>query len=648
MRKRLIHLTMGAAGCIVALFWGQASAIAPGSSDPGLTELMAPPLNPPYLLNLRSLEDFIRSILAVSPMPPKPATPPRVQAFHENRSFKDENPIAPKGPRENRLEAQALQGHQDLPFMEDTKNQGLIALHPHQPKSRPASQKVPPAPFEFALEPPPIAPIHGKTYRIAKAKEDPELQEASLMELAESEEKAPRELYRRELPKPKIRAPERFQTPSRKDIVPSSEYVLPQDYVGKPVTLDFKDVDVRDVFRVLADVSGANIVVGEEVSGTITLYLRNVTWEKALDVVLKQKGLAMKREDGVILISSWEAIKQEDLKKPLNIEIVPIKYGNASDLAKKLEKLKSQRPDSYIGFDDRTNALIIHDTPDRIEAIRGFLDRALDIETQQCLIESRIVQMRFDALKSVGIDWRVQTWNDRAHGNAFGSIFPHEMTTDSNISFSPQQQGGGQGLQGSLGRFGGTQLPDYQGGVFTFGLTDISNTVTVDAIIRALEQKNEAKLISQPRIIVVNHTQGMIKQGVQLPVRNLSPETQNVYETEFEDANLLLEVLPHILPDGRVIMELHVTNDQPTYLSETGDYGIDKQEARSQMIVDDGQTAVIGGVFQLADQKNKGGIPLLSSIPILGYAFKRHDFQKSTMELVIFITPRIIKTGGTL
>lgn len=526
--------------------------------------------------------------------------------------------------------------------------QGFGSLSSRDPNHIQASPKVSPTLVDSGLDAAPMTPIEGKVYKIAKAIEPPPSPEPASMELNAPEEEAPKKIYKKELPKPQIRAPERFQTPERKDIVPSSEYVLPKEYVGKPVTLDFKDVDVRDVFRVLADVSGANIVVGEEVSGSITLYLRNVTWEKALDVVLKQKGLAMKKQDGVILISSWEALKQEDLQKPLNIEVIPVKYGNAADLAKKLDKLKSQRPDSYIGSDDRTNTLIIHDTPERIEAIRGFLDRALDIETQQCLIESRIVQMRFDALKSIGIDWRVQTWNDRAHGNAFGSIFPHSMTTDSNISFAPQQQGGGQGLQGSLGRFGGTSLPDYQGGVFTFGLTDISNTVTVDAIIRALEQKNEAKLISQPRIIVVNHTQGMIKQGVQLPVRNLSPETQNVYETEFEDANLLLEVLPHILPDGRVIMELHVTNDQPTYLSETGDYGIDKQEARSQMIIDDGQTAVIGGVFQLADQKNKGGIPILSSLPILGYAFKRHDFQKSTMELVIFITPRIIKTGGTL
>jgi type IV pilus assembly protein PilQ len=579
-------------------------------------------MSPPYLLNWRSFESYANEILKEGLSSPllQPAAP----VSSSKRPVQEQNPL-PARP----------EGIDPSP---DQKEEALRTLLPLQ------TALETPSPAQI-----PLSPVKGKPYKIAKTQgteEEPALWPRE--GLFAIEQQPPKELYKKELPKPPTRAPERFQAPENKDLVPSAEYVLPKEYVGKPVTLDFKDVDVKDVFRVLADVSGTNIVVGEDVGGTITLYLRNVTWEKALDVVLQQKGLAMKRQNGVILISSWDALKQEDLKKPLNIEVVPIKYGNASDLAKKLANLKSRREDAYVGFDERTNALIIHDTPERIETIRGFLDRALDIETQQCLIESRIVQMRFDALKSIGIDWRVQTWNDRAHGNAFGSVFPHDMSSDSNISFSPQQQGAGQGLQGSLGRFGGSQMPNYQGGVFTFGLTDISNTVTVDAIIRALEQKNQAKLVSQPRIIVVNHTQGMIKQGVQLPVRNLSPETQNVYETQFKDANLLLEVLPHILPDGRVIMELHVTNDQPTYLSETGDYGIDKQEARSQMIVDDGQTAVIGGVFQLADQKNKGGIPLLSSLPVLGYAFKRHDFQKTTMELVIFITPRIIKTGGTL
>ena len=623
MSALLTRHALGAACCILALL-GTHDASAIEAIDSSQTILLKPLLSPPYLLNWQTFKSYASEILKNAPSSPlfQPAALP-VSSFERPVQEQDPLPAPPEGadPRPDQQKEEALRAMPPLQTILDS-----------------------PPPTQI-----PLSPVKGKPYKIAKTQATEE--EAAVWPreaLFQIEQQPPKELYKKELPKPPTRAPERFRAPENKDLVPSAEYVLPKEYVGKPVTLDFKDVDVKDVFRVLADVSGTNIVVGEDVGGTITLYLRNVTWEKALDVVLQQKGLAMKRQNGVILISSWDALKQEDLKKPLNIEVVPIKYGNASDLAKKLTNLKSRREDAYIGFDDRTNALIIHDTPERIETIRGFLDRALDIETQQCLIESRIVQMRFDALKSIGIDWRVQTWNDRAHGNAFGSVFPHDMTTDSNISFSPQQQGGGQGLQGSLGRFGGSQMPDYQGGVFTFGLTDISNTVTVDAVIRALEQKNQAKLVSQPRIIVVNHTQGMIKQGVQLPVRNLSPETQSVYETEFKDANLLLEVLPHILPDGRVIMELHVTNDQPTYLSETGDYGIDKQEARSQMIVDDGQTAVIGGVFQLADQKNKGGIPLLSSLPILGYAFKRHDFQKSTMELVIFMTPRIIKTGGTL
>lgn len=617
----LTRHVLGTACNILVLLGTYSAACALEKADPTKTRLLKPPLSPPYLMSWRSLESYAQEILKGG-----------LSGSLFRRTAPDPSPERP------------LEAKQFSPAVPEGTDPG----HEQQKES-----PSPMPPLQVVLDLPssqiPLSPVKGKPYKIARTKDSEESAALWPKEaLFTVEQRPPKELYKKELPKPPIRAPERFQAPERKDLVPSAQYVLPQEYVGKPVTLDFKDVDVKDVFRVLADVSGTNIVVGEDVAGTITLYLRNVTWEKALDVVLQQKGLAMKRQDGVILISSWDALKQEDLKKPLNIEVVPIKYGNASDLAKKLTNLKSRREDAYIGFDERTNALIIHDTPERIETIRGFLDRALDVETQQCLIESRIVQMRFDALKSVGIDWRVQTWNDKAHGNAFGSVFPHEMTTDSNISFSPQQQGGGQGLQGSLGRFGGSQMPNYQGGVFTFGLTDISNTVTVDAIIRALEQKNQAKLVSQPRIIVVNHTQGMIKQGVQLPVRNLSPQTQNVYETEFKDANLLLEVVPHILPDGRVIMELHVTNDQPTYLSETGDYGIDKQEARSQMIVDDGQTAVIGGVFQLADQKNKGGIPYLSSLPILGYAFKRHDFQKSTMELVIFMTPRIIKTGGTL
>jgi type IV pilus assembly protein PilQ len=407
-------------------------------------------------------------------------------------------------------------------------------------------------------------------------------------------------------------------------------------YVGEKISIDFQDAELRHVFRLLADISGYNIVVSPHVKGKFSMRLLNVPWDQALDIILRNYGLSKTVEGNIIRIAPTEVLAREEeaIAKAkesqekagdLEIKVYPINYADVKKVKKAIEEAKILTKRGYISVDERTSSVIIKDVKKK-HAEYEKLIKALDIPTPQVNIDAKIVEVTTSFTKELGIQWGV-LWNP----------------ADSRMTI------GGTGLAGGTGFNSGNPLMvnlpasvgSGAGGAIGIGYISAANTFTLDLQLSAMESTGKGRIISNPRIITSDNQEAKIQQGKKIPYQTVSAEGT---KTEFVDANLELTVTPHITPEGTIVMDIEAKKNEADFSQTVGGVPtIDTKEAKTQVLIKDGDTLVIGGIFKTTDTKSLAGVPGLSKLPFLGWLFKKRQDIETTSELLIFITPKIIK-----
>lgn len=408
-----------------------------------------------------------------------------------------------------------------------------------------------------------------------------------------------------------------------------------QVFEGERLSLNFQDIEVRAVLQLLADFTGLNMVVSDSVSGRITLRLKNVPWDQAMDIILKTRGLSMRRNDNVILIAPTEEIaarekleleseKQIEELAPLRSELIQVNYAKAGDLAALLKgaenKLLSER--GNVTIDERTNALLVQDTAAKLSEIRALIEQ-LDIPVRQVLIESRIVVADNDFGRDLGVKLG---YTDQANSGDYsldvsGGI--NDGTNDFLVNLPVASPSSAVNLV--LGKLG-------------------SELLRLE--LSAMQTEGKGEIISSPRVITSNQSTATIKTGSQIPYQEAS--SSGATSVSFVEAVLSLEVTPQITPDDRVIMELKVNKDSPVTITGASDVGIDTNELQTTVLVDNGETVVLGGVFEREKSKDIGRVPFFGDLPYVGWAFKQENIVDNNSELLIFVTPKILKDSLTL
>ena len=433
-------------------------------------------------------------------------------------------------------------------------------------------------------------------------------------------------------------------------------------YRGQRISMDFKDADLTNVFRIIAEVSNLNIITADDVKGKVSLRLVNVPWDQALDIVLRSKSLGAAQEGNVLRIAPLSSLRKEeqdrfDAQKQVDqsrqeslnraaevkatqeavFDTVPVSYSKASELLAKIKPLTSKfgRLDS----DDRTNMLIIRDLPQNIAEVKALV-ATLDTATPQVLIEARIVEVETTFARELGIQWggsyrsgtSTQFGMTGAQGltGAANPGAPIDAATTNPFTASAPAGNWAVNLPAAIGL--------GSGGGIAFGI--LKDNLRLDLALTALESSGNAKIVSSPKVVTVDNKEATIEQGTQIPYSTVSASGTN---TQFVDATLRLKVTPHITPDGRVSMKVEAQNDSPGEATPTGQLSINKKKATTEVLIQDGETAVIGGIMQVARSEGQSGLPWLSKIPVLGYLFRKDTNTARNRELLIFITPKVLK-----
>ncbi|MCG6965875.1 MAG: type IV pilus secretin PilQ [Chromatiaceae bacterium] len=431
-----------------------------------------------------------------------------------------------------------------------------------------------------------------------------------------------------------------------------------QVYEGDRLSLNFQDIEVRAVLQLLADFTGLNMVVSDTVSGRITLRLKNVPWDQAMDIILKTKGLSMRRNDNVVLVAPTEEIaarekleleSQQQIQElaPLRSELIQVNYAKAADLAALLKsaenKLISER--GSVSIDDRTNTLLVQDTAAKLSEVRALVGE-LDVPIRQVLIESRIVIANNDYARDLGVKLGFGAEATYSNGDGRGVI---GGALPGDLSAGPGYPGveipSGSGNQGLLVNLPQT-LAAGSGGGLNLLLGKIGDYL-LRLELTAMQQEGKGEIISSPRVITSDQNKAVIKQGVEIPYQEAS--SSGATSVSFKEAVLQLEVTPHITPDDRVIMDLKVNKDNPDFTRAVlGVPPVDTRSVETSVLVDNGETVVLGGVFERTKSKTKNSVPFFGDLPYVGWAFKQEQTQDENSELLIFVTPKILKDTLTL
>jgi len=438
-----------------------------------------------------------------------------------------------------------------------------------------------------------------------------------------------------------------------------------KEYEGERLTLNFQDIETRAVLQLLAETSGKNIVVSDTVTGNVTLRLRNVPWDQALDIVMTTKGLDMRQNGNVIIVAPADEIaarETADLEakaaiqelEPLYSEFLQVNYAKAGDLSQLISASGDNSllsPRGSIGVDARTNTLLVQDTADNLRNIRRLV-QTLDIPIKQVLIESRIVVVNDDFSRDLGVRLGFTGFDVSSNG----------ITTIS---------GTGEGTDTMIGTFlenaadpTSTTLLEFPGlnnrynvnvpiseAAGRFSLSLLENEYLVDLELTALEAEGRGEIVSTPRVITANQREALIEQGVEIPFQQAA--ASGATAVQFKKAVLSLTVTPQITPDNNIIMDLAVNSDSVGQVISTGGAGgtvpsIDTRKVETQVLVKDGQTVVLGGIYETERRESVSKVPFLGDIPFAGRLFRSNQVLNNKAELLIFVTPRILAEGATI
>jgi type IV pilus assembly protein PilQ len=429
-------------------------------------------------------------------------------------------------------------------------------------------------------------------------------------------------------------------------------------YSGSRLSLDFMGADVNDILRLIADVSGLNFVAGPEVKGKVTIRLSDVPWDQALDIILKTNvpSLAQIQEGGnIVRITTMDKIQEEqeanrraaeqtrknlDAQKklePLVTRSFSISYASIEDIERVVREFTSERvdQDGLLTIDERTGTIIVRDLKENVDEIASTI-AALDTPTPAVVVEARIVEMTSNDARDLGIQWGLNFAADPAHGNALGVAFPNSVGI-----------GGGVGVQTADGgsTTGMVNLP-ASGATSGIGISfgHIANTFSLDLRLTAMESMGKTKILSTPRVLVVQNERAIINIGSELPIPSTDAEGNRT--VEWKAVGIRLEVKPQVTNDDRIFMEILVdkSSQGPTVPTTEGlMFSINSNKAVTKVLIGDGETAVIGGLTEEGSQEQTNQTPGFANIPGLGWLFKQTSKSEARKELMIFLTPKIVR-----
>lgn len=413
-----------------------------------------------------------------------------------------------------------------------------------------------------------------------------------------------------------------------------------EEYTGKPISLDFQDVPVRQVLQIIAQVNGFNLVTTDSVTGNVTISLTGVPWDQALDMIMRVKGLDKRLEGNILLIAPAEELSARETQAlqsrqqvadlaPLQTVDIAINYAKAAELAAILKSseggILSDR--GGVTVDERTNTLLIRDTLESIDEARKTIE-VLDIPVKQVLIESRMVTVLDNVDEQLGVRWG---FSDRQDDNGVSGSLEGADTIAG-------------GIVPSINNRLNVNLPvSSAAGTIGFQVASLIDGTILDLELSALESESKGEIIASPRITVANQHEAYIEQGTEIPF--VQATSSGATAVEFKKAVLSLKVTPHITPDNRIILDLVVTQDTrgETVSTSTGDaVAIDTQEIQTQVLVENGETIVLGGIFQQTSSDGVNKVPLFGDLPVLGALFRNTTELQQKRELLIFVTPKIV------
>jgi type IV pilus assembly protein PilQ len=417
--------------------------------------------------------------------------------------------------------------------------------------------------------------------------------------------------------------------PASIDILEEGGFDEEKAYQGRRISLDFKDADIGNILRLIAEVSDLNVIAGQEVTGKVTIRLVDVPWDQALDVILLTKGLGFVRIGNILRIAPVDTLKQErearlqerrsrEKLEDLVVKLQPVNFAKAKDLSGLVKRLLSTR--GSVNVDDRTNTLIIKDIPSVIHEATALV-KAVDTQTPQVLIEAKIVEASLKFSRGLGAIWGVG-WSS---------------PTDS--SGTPRSSLIGTGDQSN--NFIASNAISAATGLLNLGILGLDDKLQLDIQLQASEENDQGKVISSPRVITLDNRPAVIKQGVAI---KFTEATADKLTTTFVDAVLQLKVTPHITANRSIIMKLAVSKNAPALDASGGTIvGINKNETNTEAILRDGETMVLGGIYVMDSGHSRSKVPFLADIPLIGAAFQSSNLKDERRELLVFVTPRVVQ-----
>ncbi len=416
-----------------------------------------------------------------------------------------------------------------------------------------------------------------------------------------------------------------------------------KEYKGRAISLNFQDIPVRTVLQIIADYNSFNLVTSDSVTGNVTLRLDATPWDQALDIVLKVRGLDKRMDGNILMVAPTEELADREAKElearnkvaelePLFSEFIAVNYAKAADLAKLLSNKDASLLSSrgVVSVDERTNTILLKDTARAIENVRRLIER-LDVPVKQVLIESRMVTVKDSVADELGIRWG---FNDQQMTKAVGGSL--EAANELANGRIPS-------LAGNSRYNVNLPLTNTSAGRIGFHIAKLGDGTLIDLELSALEEENKAEIVASPRISTANQKKARIEQGVEIPY--VSAASSGATTVEFKKAVLSLEVTPQVTPDNKIILDLIVTQDTEGKVVQTSTgnaVAIDTQRIQTQVLVDNGETLVLGGIYQQQTINTVQKVPFLGDIPYVGLMFRRSLDKTEKKELLIFVTPKIL------